>query len=74
MAIFHIRNLKNAASEFFTGETEHDALVMASVHFFGEKPTEINGDKNGVNTLLRNSENGNVIGRLYVLSERNSIN
>jgi hypothetical protein len=64
---FNIRNIATAETLSFDAESVTDALDMASLHFFGEKPSDRMRDKNEVYTLLRNSENGNVIGRLIII-------
>jgi hypothetical protein len=64
---FNIRNISTAETLSFDAESVTDALDMASLHFFGEKPSDRMRDKNEVYTLLRNSSNGNVIGRLIII-------
>jgi hypothetical protein len=64
---FKIRNIATAETASFEAERLSEALEMASLHFFGEKPFEKRGDEHERYTMLRNSDNGNVIGRLVVI-------
>jgi hypothetical protein len=64
---FNIRNIATAETASFESERLSEALDMASLHFFGERPVEKRGDEHERYTMLRNADNGNVIGRLIVI-------
>jgi hypothetical protein len=73
MKNFHIRNLKTSDSKYFPANDLGTAINAASLHFFGELPVEVRSDNNERLTLLRNSQNGNVIGRLFILGHPTEI-
>jgi hypothetical protein len=64
---FKIRNIATTETLSFDAEYLENALDMASLHFFGEIPVEKICDEHERYTLLRNADNGNVIGRLIVI-------